>query len=87
MDHSSITLPYFDWILNGLEAGDPDVKIAFGRHIHWGYWPHPSEATGTPEDFRQAAEQLTQKVYSAAHVSDGQAILDVEYRFGGAIAS
>ncbi|NEO28438.1 MAG: class I SAM-dependent methyltransferase, partial [Kamptonema sp. SIO4C4] len=51
------------------------------------YWPHPSEATGTPEDFRQAAEQLTQKVYSAAHVSDGQAILDVGCGFGGAIAS
>ncbi len=80
-------LPYFDLLLKLLEDGNPKVDLAFGRHVHWGYWPKPSQALNSPEDFRQAAEQLTREVYGAAQVSNGQTVLDVGCGFGGTIAS
>ncbi|WP_225896306.1 class I SAM-dependent methyltransferase [Amazonocrinis nigriterrae] len=70
-----------------LDNGHPEIDLAFGRHVHWGYWPNPEKALNTPEDFRKAAEQLTYEVYSAANVKDGQSVLDVGCGFGGTIAS
>ena len=45
--------PYFDDLLNRLEAGDLATEAAFGRHVHWGYWPEPAHAAKTPEDNSQ----------------------------------
>lgn len=87
MTSSPINLPYFDRILQLLADGDPATTIAFGKHVHWGYWEDPSLAQQTPEDFRQAAEQLTHEVYSAALVGNGQTVLDVGCGFGGTVAS
>lgn len=82
----NLKLPYFDVLLTLLDQGYPELDLAFGRHVHWGYWENPSQATNTPEDFREAADQLTYQVYNAAKVGNSQKILDVGCGFGGAIA-
>ncbi|BCX88775.1 MPBQ/MSBQ methyltransferase [Methylomarinovum tepidoasis] len=82
-----IKLPYFDALLASLERGDPVVARAFGRHVHWGYWPDPGSAELTPQDFAAAAEALTREVCQAAAVTDGQRVLDAGCGFGGTVAS
>jgi ubiquinone/menaquinone biosynthesis C-methylase UbiE len=79
--------PYFDGLLERLAAGDPVATAAFGRHVHWGYWPDPDGATGTGADYARAAEELCRRVCDAAAVSDGMRVLDVGCGFGGTIAS
>jgi ubiquinone/menaquinone biosynthesis C-methylase UbiE len=83
----AVNLPYFDWLLAQLDAGNPAVRQAFGRHVHWGYWPDPKGAGGSAEDYADAAERLTAEVCRAARVGDGQRILDVGCGFGGTLAS
>jgi len=84
---SPFSLPYFDALLNFLEQGHPALEQAFGRHVHWGYWPEPTQADGSPEDFAAAAERLSELVYTAAEVENGQRILDAGCGFGGTAAS
>lgn len=83
----NVELPYFDMLLRRLEAGHPLYERAFGRHVHWGYWADPASAQATAEDYANAAEALSQQVYHAAQVADGQYILDAGCGFGGTIAS
>ncbi|MFZ9737565.1 MAG: class I SAM-dependent methyltransferase [Prochlorotrichaceae cyanobacterium] len=80
-------LPYFDMLLEQLNLGTPAVQEAFGRHVHWGYWENPGQATGTTDDFAIAAERLCQKVYRTVEVQEGQRLLDAGCGFGGTIAS
>ena len=80
-------LPYFDALLKLLTENQAAIVQAFGRHVHWGYWPDPSEADHTPEDFAQAAEALTRMVTGAASISDGQTVLDAGCGFGGTVMS
>lgn len=87
MATAPLNLPYFDLLLDALESGDPAIATAFGRHAHWGYWPEPSSATGTPEDYREAAERLSREICDAAAIADRQAVLDVGCGIGGTIAS
>ncbi|MGI0485756.1 class I SAM-dependent methyltransferase [Pantanalinema rosaneae CENA516] len=87
MTNQAVNLPYFDAILESLDHHHPAIELAFGRHVHWGYWANPRQALNTPADFRQAAEQLTQEVYGAAQVQDGLKVLDTGCGFGGTIAS
>jgi cyclopropane fatty-acyl-phospholipid synthase-like methyltransferase len=54
--------------------------------VHWGYWPEPSQATGTAEDYGRAAEALCRHVCAPAMIEDGQAVLDAGCGFGGTIA-
>ena len=84
---SATHFPYFDFILEKLEAGEPSVEQAFGRHVHWGHWPDPERTTGSPDDFAAAAESLTRYVIAVAHISDDQRILDAGCGFGGTLAS
>jgi len=79
-------LPYFDYLLASLSDND-DLEKSFGRHVHWGYWETPKQATLSVDDFAQAAENLSQLVFNAAYVKDGQSVLDVGCGFGGTIAS
>ncbi|KAB8335335.1 class I SAM-dependent methyltransferase [Scytonema tolypothrichoides VB-61278] len=87
MKDQHIDLPYFDQLLALLDNGHPEIDLAFGRHVHWGYWFNPEQALNTPEDFSKAAEHLTREVYSAANVKNGQDVLDVGCGLGGTIAS
>ncbi|MBW4593788.1 MAG: class I SAM-dependent methyltransferase [Brasilonema angustatum HA4187-MV1] len=87
MKDQQINLPYIDQLLTLLDTGHPEVDLAFGRHVHWGYWFNPEQALNTPEDFSKAAEHLTREVYSAANVKNGQDVLDVGCGLGGTIAS
>ena len=79
--------PYFDVLLQRLEDGDARACAAFGRHVHWGWWPEPERADGSPEDYAAAAERMCRKVCDAAGISDGMRVLDVGCGFGGTIAS
>jgi ubiquinone/menaquinone biosynthesis C-methylase UbiE len=83
----NVNLPYFDMVLRRLEQGHPLIELAFGRHVHWGYWADPSHAKLTAEDYAEAAEALSRQVYNAAQVGNGQQILDVGCGFGGTVAS
>ena len=74
--------PYFDILFARLDAGDPLTVAAFGRHVHWGYWPNPAAATGTADDYGKAAERLCEQVYGLATIRDGQEVLDVVYGNG-----
>ena len=64
-----------------------DLDRAFGRHVHWGYWPDPKRAKGTALDFAEAAEALSRRVYQSAGIRGGQKILDAGCGFGGTLAS
>lgn len=82
-----IRLPYFDALLALLDENNPVLELAFGHHVHWGYWPEPAAADRSPEDFAAAAEALSALVYGAAGVADGMAVLDAGCGFGGTIGS
>ncbi len=79
--------PYFDILFTRLRNDEPAATIAFGRHVHWGYWDDPATADGSPEDYAAAAERLCRRICDAAGIRDGQRILDVGCGFGGTIAS
>ena len=84
---STVNLPYFDCLLQELARNNAEMELAFGRHVHWGYWQDPNLADSSVEDFAQAAERLTQQVCDTATINPGDRILDVGCGFGGAIAS
>lgn len=79
-------MTYFDTLPQKIKDGDLDAIKAFGRNIHWGYWPNPSQANGTLEDFAIASENLTQQVLKMAKIENGQKILDAGCGFGGTVA-
>lgn len=83
----NIKLPYFDVLLEKLDRGLIDWDQAFGRHVHWGYWPDPARADGTAADFARAAEALSEMVWRAGDVGEGQKVLDAGCGFGGTVAS
>lgn len=78
--------PYFDRLVESLQQDDPQVQLAFGRHVHWGYWRRPAEAACSATDYRAAAERLCLEVLQTAEVQDGQSIVDVGCGFGGTLA-
>lgn len=79
-------MPYFDYLLKALKKGHAPLEKSFGQHVHWGYWQTPKQASLTTEDFSLAAENLSQLLCNAAHITHNQAILDVGCGFGGTIA-
>jgi ubiquinone/menaquinone biosynthesis C-methylase UbiE len=83
----TVNLPYLDLVLANLEKGNSKLDLAFGRHLHWGYWPCPMEKVVSPENFAQATESLTREIYKAGQVDNGQRILDVGCGFGGTVAN
>jgi ubiquinone/menaquinone biosynthesis C-methylase UbiE len=83
----AVDLPYFDILLGEIERGKRDITVAFGRHVHWGYWDAQHHPDGTMEDFDVAAERMSRRVCDAAPVRPGQRVLDVGCGFGGTIAS
>ena len=83
---ANVRLPYFDFLLTALKEGNEAVAKSFGRHVHWGYWEAPAQATLTTEDFAQASEELSRQVCLAGHIQDKQKVLDVGCGFGGTIA-
>lgn len=85
--HGPGRLPYFDLLLSRLDRGYTALDLAFGRHVHWGYWADPKRADLSPEGFARAAEALSQKVWRAALLKDGMSVLDAGCGFGGTLAS
>ena len=85
--NKQLAIPYFDSLPQRFREGDADALIAFGRHLHWGYWPDPSEADGSVGDLAVAAENLSRLVTDMADVKNGLRILDVGCGFGGTLAS
>ena len=85
--NTTVRLPYFDALLRLIDEQDPEVRQAFGRHVHWGYWPDPSAATGSARDFADAAEALSRLLQASAGVRDGSRVLDVGCGLGGTVES
>lgn len=81
-----MTRPYFDDLPRLFAQNDTAALQAFGKHIHWGFWPEPTTADGSLDDFFQAAEQLSRRLLSHADIHDGMRILDAGCGFGGTIA-
>ena len=83
----AVELPYFDEIIASLETSpESALARAFARHVHWGYFVEPDAADTSLSGFAAAAEAMTERVCSAAGVSNGMRILDVGCGFGGTIA-
>jgi ubiquinone/menaquinone biosynthesis C-methylase UbiE len=80
-------LPYFDFLFAELSKQNAAIEKSFGRHVHWGYWADPAEATGDDEDYGRAAEALTQELCRLAGISEGDRVLDAGCGFGGTVAS
>jgi ubiquinone/menaquinone biosynthesis C-methylase UbiE len=80
----STDIPYVDNVLASLVH--PEFERAFGRHMHLGYWPDPSKADGSIEDFARAGEIMAERVCRAADVKSGQRVLDVGCGFGGTLS-
>lgn len=82
-----MTLPYIDLLLGHLARGNPQLEQSFGRHIHWGYWPHPGLARpDCPADYAAAAERLSLELLDLAAVAPGMRLLDTGCGFGGTLA-
>lgn len=80
--------PYFDNLPLEFNQQHSRAIQAFDRHLHWGYWPDPSTADGSGQDFVNAAEELSIRVTEAGGlVKDGLAVLDAGCGFGGTVAS
>ncbi|MBD2248374.1 class I SAM-dependent methyltransferase [Nostoc sp. FACHB-888] len=86
-NNNSVSVAYFDSLPQKFSEGDADALLAFGRHLHWGYWSDPTQANGSVADFAVAAENLSRLVTDVAEVQDGLSILDVGCGFGGTIAT
>ncbi len=79
--------PYFDGLLRSLAAHELSTELAFGRHVHWGWWPQPDQATCDPSDYAEAAERLSRRLCDLASISNGMCVVDVGCGFGGTLAS
>ncbi len=80
-------MPYFDYCLKFLKQDDVNVKKAFGRNVHWGYWEDPNQAKLTVDDLALASENMSRFMIELSGAVDGHAVLDVGCGFGGTIAS
>ncbi|TWU29354.1 class I SAM-dependent methyltransferase [Bythopirellula polymerisocia] len=87
MVHQPSNPPYFDGLLHRLAIGEARTAAAFSRHVHWGYWHEPPQATCTPEEYGEAAELLSRVLCDVAGIGDGMRVVDVGCGFGGTIAS
>ena len=84
MSDKTAPLPYFNSLLKRLKD-HPELRQAFGRHVHWGYWPTPPSQRPDAAAFAQAAERLSIEVCNAANPADGMRILDVGCGLGGTV--
>lgn len=82
-----VEYPYFNYVLHELAQHNSSIESSFGRHVHWGYWETPEQATGEDADYAQAAERLTLELTALAKIEPGQVVLDAGCGFGGTIAS
>lgn len=81
------SLPYFDQLLQRLEAGDARLGQRFGRHVHWGYWDPPGiDPDQAWDGFAEAAEALSLRLLHQARIRDRERVLDVGCGLGGTIA-
>ncbi len=76
---------FFDNLLVEFEK-NPEIKTAFGEHIHWGYWENPNQADHSLADFAKAAEQLSREVLALADLKPQTCALDAGCGWGGTIA-
>lgn len=82
-----MTLLYIDLLLGQFARGGGQLEQAFGRHIHWGYWPEPAAArAASAADYALAAERLSQELCALAGIAPGMRVLDAGCGFGGTIA-
>lgn len=81
-----VKLPYFDMIFSRLAAGDREFEEIFYRHVHYGAWENPEEATGTRADSVESMDRLCYHMIDLAQVEPGMDLLDAGCGFGGTLA-
>lgn len=81
-----LKLPYFDMVFSRLAEGDDEFEQIFWRHIHYGAWRNPEEATGTRQDSIESMDRLCQLMIGLADIGPEQDVLDAGCGFGGTIA-
>jgi len=86
-EEKTVNLPYFDALFKDFQQGKTDIIQSFGNHVHWGYWENTTTKDVSIENFTQAAEKLSQKVYDSAKVTEDMSVLDCGCGFGGTISS
>lgn len=79
-------MPYFDIILDALDARNTPMTEAFGRNVHWGYWTDPRATVDSPGEFRAAADAMSRELFAEARVKDGERVLDAGCGLGGTVA-
>jgi len=80
------SIPYFDVIFEEFKNQDSVLAEAFGKHVHWGFWPEPEHAELSLESFLEAADRLSEQHFEAAAIADHMKILDTGCGFGGSIS-
>jgi SAM-dependent methyltransferase len=80
---TTVNLPYIDAEIEQMESGgEPPGYL---RHFHWGLFDDPTVDDDSPDRYFAAAENMTERVISAAAVEDGRSVLDVGCGFGGTL--
>jgi ubiquinone/menaquinone biosynthesis C-methylase UbiE len=83
----TVALSYLDPILDELSAGNTAMADAFGKYVHCGFWDDPASATGTTEDYLDAARRMNSELLGdAIRATGASCCLDVGCGFGGTLS-
>ncbi|QDS97005.1 SAM-dependent methyltransferase [Adhaeretor mobilis] len=86
MTQPTSSVPYCARLMRQLAKDDAQIKAAFGKHVHWGYFEDPAQGHVSASDYGHAAEAMCLKLLDLAEITNGQRILDVGCGFGGTIS-
>jgi ubiquinone/menaquinone biosynthesis C-methylase UbiE len=79
-------MPYFDILFKKFQDGEEKYITAFGKHVHWGYWPDLNNVSIGPDAYVRAQEALSNRVIEGSQVKDKMKVLDAGCGFGGTIS-
>ena len=82
----SVDMPYIEAELARMDAGS--APPSYLRHLHWGLFDADDldRDDDSPARYVTAAEAMTDRVVSAAAITDGMPLLDVGCGFGGTLS-
>ncbi|HET6949930.1 MAG TPA: class I SAM-dependent methyltransferase [Acidimicrobiales bacterium] len=80
---TTVNFSYVDAALDNMVEGRE--QSPFWRHFHWGLFPDPEVEDDSADRYFAAGEAMTERIVSAAGVTDGARVLDVGCGFGGTL--
>lgn len=78
-------LPYVDFILSEVRAGNQTVEQAWGRHMHWGYWDDKASPDISLAGYQRAADAMTREHLRDLQLKPNMRIADVGCGLGGTL--